>query len=142
MTTIDFWNLLTSSISTILAAIAILLYIIIWRKDKLTSNYDVFDATYMELLKTGLEFPQFRSEEFTIQYKTNPNKDEIIRYETYAFMIWNFCETIFDKSDEKLMETWRVILETENKLHRTWFDQPENFGKFKDSFRKYVNQHL
>lgn len=51
MTTIEFWNLIVSSTATILAGIAILLYIIIWYKDKSSSSYDVFDAMYLDILK-------------------------------------------------------------------------------------------
>jgi hypothetical protein len=50
MTTIEFWNLIVSSTATILAAIAILLYIIIWYKDKSNNSYEVFDATYLDIL--------------------------------------------------------------------------------------------
>lgn len=61
MTTIEFWNLLVSSTATILAAIAILLYIILWYKDKSNNSYDIFDATYLDILKTGMENPSFRN---------------------------------------------------------------------------------
>ena len=55
MTTIEFWNLIVSSTATILAGIAILLYIIMWYKDKSSNSYDIFDATYLDILKTGME---------------------------------------------------------------------------------------
>lgn len=42
------------------------------------------------------------------------------------------------KGDEDLMKTWAVVIETENKLHRLWFDDPDNFGKFKTKFREFV----
>jgi hypothetical protein len=50
MTTIEFWNLIVSSTATILAGIAILLYIILWYKDKSNNSYDIFDATYLDIL--------------------------------------------------------------------------------------------
>lgn len=98
MTTVEFWELLVSSTATLLAAIAILLYIILWYKDKKISNYDVFDSIYLDILKTGLEYPQLRIIEYINTYKELPPEDQI-RYETYAFICWNFCETIFDKGD-------------------------------------------
>ncbi len=140
MTNIEFWNLLVSSTATILAATAILLYIILWFRDKNISSYDVFDSTYLDILKTGLEYPQFRNSEYIKNYKNLP-EDERIRYEIYAFICWNFCETIYDKGDAELMKTWSVVIDEENKLHRIWFDNPENFGKFKNEFREFIISH-
>jgi hypothetical protein len=138
MTTIEFWNLLVSSTSTILAAVAILLYIIIWYKDKSNNSYEVFDTTYLDILKTGMENPSFRNPELTNDYLNSFSGDEKIKYEIYAYISWNFCETIFDKKDKKLMETWTIVIETENRLHRKWFDNIENHNKYKDSFRNYI----
>ncbi len=142
MTTIEFWNLMVSSAATILSALAILLYIILWNKDKSDNSYHVFDATYLDILKTGMENPSFRNPILTNDYANNFFEDEKIKYEIYAFISWNFCETIFDKGDVELMQTWYVVIETENNLHRKWFDNPENAKKFKESFRKYIQDTL
>jgi hypothetical protein len=142
MTTIEFWNLIVSSTATILAAIAILLYIIIWYKDKSNNSYEVFDATYLDILKTGMDNPSFRNPELTNDYLNSFSGDERIKYEIYAFISWNFCETIFDKKDKELMKTWTVVIETENSLHRKWFNNPENHNKYKDSFRKYISEEF
>lgn len=138
MTTIEFWNLLVDSVATLLAAIAILLYVIFWFRDKTANSYDVFDATYMDLLKIAMENPSFRNPEMTQQYETAFSGDEKIKYELYAFMCWNFCETVFDKQDKELMNTWRVIIEFESSLHAKWFENPSNNNKFKPSFREYI----
>lgn len=61
------------------------------------------------------------------------------RYETYAFICWNFCETIYDKMDDDLMRTWSVVIENENRLHRRWFEQAENQSKFKKEFRDFIS---
>lgn len=140
MTTIEFWNLLVDSVATLLAAVAILLYVIFWFRDKTTNSYDVFDATYMELLKIAMDNPSFRNPEYTLHYETAFVGDEKIKYELYAFMCWNFCETIFDKQDKELMKTWKVIIESESQLHLKWFKNPNNNAKFKSSFREYINQ--
>jgi hypothetical protein len=142
MTTIELWNLIVSSTATILAAIAILLYIILWYKDKRNNSYDVFDTTYLEILKTGMDNPTFRNPTLTSDYQNAFSENEKIKYEIYAFISWNFCETIFDKGDEELMKTWSVVIETENSLHRKWFDHPDNTGKFKDSFKEYISTLL
>lgn len=140
MTTIEFWNLLVDSIATLLAAVAILLYVIFWFRDKTTNSYDVFDATYMELLKIAMDNPSFRNPQYTHHYETAFVGDEKIKYELYAFMCWNFCETIFDKQDKELMKTWKVIIEHESQLHLKWFKNPNNNAKFKNSFSTYINQ--
>ena len=80
MTTIEFWNLLVSSTATIFAAIAILLYIILWYKDKSNNSYDVFDATYLDILKTGMENPSFRNPVLTNDYINSFSGNEKIKY--------------------------------------------------------------
>ena len=142
MTTIEFWNLIVSSTATILAGIAILLYIILWYKDKSDNSYDIFDATYLDILKTGMENPSFRNPILTNDYLNSFSENEKIKYEIYAFITWNFCETIFDKGDDELMKTWSVVIDIENSLHRKWFDNPENTKKFKESFRLNIQNNL
>ncbi len=66
MTNIEFWNLIVSSTATLLAGIAILLYIIMWYKDKSSNSYDAFDATYLDILKIGMENPSFRNPILTV----------------------------------------------------------------------------
>lgn len=139
MNTVEFWNLLVDSIATLLAAIAILLYVVFWFRDKTTKSYDVFDSTYMDLLKLAMENPSFRNPQLIDDYEHAFTGDQKVRYELYAFMCWNFCETIFDKGDKELMKTWSVIIEAESRLHRKWFEKQENRQKFKDSFCEYIN---
>ena len=64
-------NLIVSSVSTILAGIAILLYIILWKKEKESSNYEIFDTFQLDILKTGMEYPKFRNPNYTKNYKNN-----------------------------------------------------------------------
>jgi Fe-S cluster assembly ATPase SufC len=142
MTTAELLSLIVDSTATILAAVAILLYIILWNKDKRNNSYDVFDTAYLEILKTGMENPAFRNATLTREYQNAFSDNEKIKYEIYAFISWNFCETIFDKGDEELMKTWAMVIETENSLHRNWFDHPDNRLKFKESFRQYISTIL
>ena len=142
MKTFDFYYLIVSSTATILGAIAILLNVLLWRRDKTHNAYDVFDATYLDILKMAIENPQFRNLKLTTNYKESFAENELIKYETYAFISWNFCETIFDKGNEVLMETWIVVISEENKLHRKWFDDAANRTKFKEPFRKYILQNF
>ena len=139
MTGVELANLIVGSCSTLLSATAIFLYIILWYKDKQHSDYDTFDSLYLEILKTGIEYPKLRNPDYIQDYKTMQSEDRI-RYESYAFIVWNFCETIFDKSDESLLKTWIGVLETENHLHRSWFEAPENGHIFKDEFKAFIHE--
>jgi len=141
MSTTEFWNLLVSSTATILSAVAIFLSVILWYRQRIHETYDVFDATYLDILKIAIKNPQFRNPKLTRNYYSSFSDNDRIKYETYAFICWNFCETIFDKGDKELMKTWSVVIDTENKIHRNWFDAEENFDKFKDTFRAYIKSN-
>jgi hypothetical protein len=101
--------------------------------------YAELDRVYFELLKIGLERPYLRA---------SLPPDEPARaseYEAYAFMVWNFLETVVDRcegtSNRSLRETWYPIVATESALHRAWFDAPENRRKFKERFRRFIEAH-
>src|SRR5580698_2785997 len=72
--------------------------------------YAELDRVYFELLRIGLDRPYLRAPE--------PPTDEARarEYETYAFMVWNFLETVVDRcdssSDRKLRETWYPVIAT------------------------------
>jgi hypothetical protein len=141
MTSIELANLIVSSVSTLLSATAIFLYIVLWYKDKDHDSYDTFDTLYLDILKTAIEYPDLRNPEYIQGYKSLPSTERI-RYEAYAFIVWNFCETIYDKSSEELLRTWIGVLVTENRLHSEWFAAPENSHIFKDEFKTYVKNTL
>jgi hypothetical protein len=94
---------------------------------------------YFELLKIGLERPAL------LAFPTAPDPAKAREYDAYAFMVWNFVETIFDRcqgrSRRRLRETWYPIIAAENAVHRAWFDQPENRSKFKERFIRFIDTH-
>lgn len=100
------------------------------------SYYAELDRVYFDLLKIGLERPYL----LTSPPPTDPTKAK--EYEAYAFMVWNFIETVVDRcegsSNRHLRETWYPIVATENAMHRAWFDLPENRRKFKERFRRFI----
>jgi hypothetical protein len=103
-------------------------------------TYRDLDFLYLEVLKIGIENPRFVNPKLTNQYPLAFEGEERLRYESYAFLTWNVCETIFDRrTDEELYQTWLPILRVENKRHRRWFDLPENRLGFKDAFQRYVS---
>ena len=140
MNNLELLGFVVDCLSTLLAATAILIYIHFWIKDKRINSYNVFDSLYQDILKTGLEYPQFRNPEKTRDYKNSFSENQLIQYEIYAYMCWNFCETIYDKKDKRLMRTWFVVLEEERNLHLQWINQPENELKFKPEFLLYIKQ--
>ena len=98
--------------------------------------YAELDRVYFELLKIGLERPELLS------FPASPDPAKADQYGAYAFMVWNFVETIFDRcqgwSKRRLRETWYPIIAAENALHRAWFDLPENRRRFKQRFVRFI----
>ena len=98
--------------------------------------YAEIDRVYFELLKIGLERPELLS------FPAAPDPAKEREYGAYAFMVWNFVETIFDRSQgwsrRRLRETWYPIIAAENALHRDWFDLPENRRRFKQRFVRFI----
>lgn len=135
---LDILNFIVGSTSTLLSAIAIYLYIILWKKDKTDGAYDVFDATYKDILSIAIDNPELRSYELSSKYSESFSGIELIKYETYAFMSLNFCETLFDKGNDELMKTWSVVIKLELELHKTWILNPTNKLKYKSEFIDYL----
>lgn len=103
--------------------------------------YNDLDRLYLELLKVGLAYPQFINPEATRTFMQSFQDDELLKYETYAFMTWNLCETIYDqRENEALYRTWLPIVKVENRRHRAWFEIEENRLGFKREFQQFVLQ--
>jgi hypothetical protein len=97
--------------------------------------YAELDRVYFELLKIGLERPYLRAP----TSPTDPARAS--EYDAYAFMVWNFLETVVDRCDRvsMLRETWYPVVATEGALHRAWFDLAENRRKFKARFCRFID---
>lgn len=100
------------------------------------SYYAELDRVYFELLKIALERP------YLIDFVTTPDPGRQREYDVYAFMVWNFLETIVDrcKGNKALCDTWYPIVAAENALHRNWFDRPDNKCKFKQGFIDFIEK--
>lgn len=122
--------------------------IAIWRshkaskKEQSVDTYSDLDSLYLEVLKIGMENPKFRNKKMTSKYKTAFKGDDRLKYEVYAYIVWNACETVYDrtKGDDENWKTWEPIIVEENDLHRQWFDDnttkadDEHPAKFKQKF--------
>lgn len=133
-------SLFISIISATLSFGAITVTYLIFRRQQDTQSYANIDQMYFEILRLAIEHPQLRNREETARYYELPPSDRV-RYENYAFICWNLCETIFDRQavhgkNVRLSETWFPVILEENQLHQSWFNH--NLGKFKKSFQDYI----
>lgn len=118
----------------VLASIAVVLSVIVFKRTVDYQAYKDVDSDYREVLKIGLDHPDFRNLEWTSEY-TKKDPKEKLSYEQYAFMIWNIIEAIFDRGT--IDKTWIPVIILEKKLHYKWLEQ--NRDKFKDKFLNYVD---
>lgn len=106
--------------------------------------YAEIDRVYFELLKIGLERPELLTYPTSPTSPTSPDPAKASQYGAYAFMVWNFVETIFDRcqgwSKRRLRETWYPIIASENALHRVWFELPDNRRRFKQRFVRFIEK--
>ena len=54
-------------------------------------RYQELDNMYMRILEIRIEHPSFRDISKTKDYENNFKDQEKIRYENYAYIVWNFC---------------------------------------------------
>ncbi|MGH9981333.1 MAG: hypothetical protein ACRD6U_07250 [Nitrososphaeraceae archaeon] len=54
-------------------------------------RYQELDNMYMRILEIGIEHPSVRDIPKTKDYENNFKDQEKIRYENYAYIVWNFC---------------------------------------------------
>ena len=121
--------------------IVLTLFYSIWsfRTTLRDSYYAELDRVYFDLLQIGLEHPDL------LDFPASPDPSNARRYDAYAFMVWNFVETVYDRCQgwwkRRLRETWYPVIAAENARHRAWFDRPENRLKFKEPFRRFIDAH-
>jgi hypothetical protein len=128
---------LTEIAGPILASLAVILSILVFKKTLDYQAYREMDSNYMEVLKLGMENPFLRDKKW-IQNPFNrgplSNRDQVLKYDQYAYMVWNICETIFDR--KKVDRTWTPVIRTEKELHKEWLQNNES--KFKPEFLKFI----
>jgi hypothetical protein len=103
------------------------------------SYYAELDRVYFDLLQIGLEHPDL------LDFPGPPDPAKAREYDAYAFMVWNFVETVYDRCQGwwkgRLRETWYPVIAEENLRHRQWFNLPHNRRKFKENFCRFIDQH-
>ncbi|MDX2204774.1 MAG: hypothetical protein NW223_18640 [Hyphomicrobiaceae bacterium] len=123
-----------------------------YAKAMTSQRYDALDRTYMDLVLLRVQHPDFNDPgRLYAESLSEAAAEQRRRYDSYAFALFNYLETIADKcSDElkaapaggtpDLVETWGPILVSESWQHRFWFTERSSRvdDRFKEKFRKLV----
>lgn len=85
-----------------------------------STNYSQLDTMYQQILSLAVERPHLRVHAGSRARSDPAEKSE---YDSYAFIVWNFVETVRDRceDDQALRETWGPVIAVEHALHRDWF---------------------
>ncbi len=134
-----FWSAIgaiSGSVASILGALALIYSMFAYRESLMLSHYSELDGMYSNLLQIALDKP------YLVTPSSKLNSEQSAEYDIYAFLVWNFLETISDRCahNKQLDETWSPVLHTEALRHLAWFKDPENFPKFKKSFHDSINE--
>ncbi len=123
-------------IATTLAIFALIYSMRTYRKTMQVVHYGEIDKMYFEILKEALNKP------FLLRHDITRTVEEEIQYNTYAFIVWNFLESIYDRCmlDHDLQKTWFPIIEAERKIHLAWIQNEENRPKFKAEFLNFIEK--
>jgi hypothetical protein len=124
------------AIGTIVLAVGIPLAIISAGREERDTFYATLDRTYFEIQKLIVEHPHLS--------QPNPagkTPEQIIQYDAFAFILWNFIEAIYDysKQEKLLAVTWGCVLRYEAGAHSAWFRNAENRKKFKPEFIRCID---
>jgi len=139
------WDPLISVISAFGVIIAIGISgiaIIITNKTSRRQTHDTaykdVDEQIVDFLKMAVERPELRDPTKTKKFMDAFKGDDEIRYEAYANICWNVCESVFDKIliNKKMRDTWEPVIIAENRRHREWLKKSKD--GFKDEFLVYM----
>ena len=123
-------------IATTLAIFALIYSMRTYRKTMQIVHYGEIDKMYFEILKEALNKP------FLLKHDSERSTEEELQYNTYAFIVWNFLESIYDRCmlDHALQKTWFPIIQAERKIHLPWIQENENRAKLKAEFLSFIDK--
>ena len=136
-------ELLFTVLSNLLGSIAICLSAYAFIITKREAVYGALDQQYSELLKIGMDKPEYRNFNQTTNYLSSfSDANTLIAYETYAYLSMNWCETVIDRASKSkiLADTWYPAVKIEYKLHKSWFQNPDNAHLYKQQFHKMMEE--
>lgn len=133
------WTAISSIMSilaTMMAIFALIYSMRTYRKTMQIVHYGEIDKMYFEILKEALAKPHL------VRQGIERDAEQAVEYDIYAFIVWNFLESIYDRCmlDHALQKTWFPIIEAERKIHLAWIEEDENRAKFKAEFLRFVDE--
>lgn len=122
-------------IATMMAVFALIYSMRTYNKTMQVVHYGEIDKMYFDILKEALAKPHL------VMQNIERSKEQDVEYELYAFIVWNFLESIYDRcmSDDALKTTWFPIIGAESQIHLSWIKNPKNRIKFKDEFLNFID---
>lgn len=132
------WTAISSIMSilaTMMAIFALIYSMRTYRKTMQIVHYGEIDKMYFEILKEALAKPHL------VRQGIERDVEQETEYTIYAFIVWNFLESIYDRCmlDAELKTTWFPIIEAERSIHLAWIQQEENRAKFKMDFLRFID---
>ena len=133
------WTAISSIMSilaTMMAIFALIYSMRTYRKTMQIVHYGEIDKMYFEILKEALAKPHL------VRQGIERDVEQATEYNIYAFIVWNFLESIYDRCmlDSELKTTWFPIIEAERSIHLVWIQKSENRAKFKTEFLKFIDE--
>jgi hypothetical protein len=127
------------ALGTVALAFGIPWSIVNSRREERDTFYATLDRTYFEIQKLQIDHPHLCR--VSTDGKT---EDQIAQYDAFAYLTWNFVESIFDYSgnDAVLRETWQCVMHYESRRHADWFAEERNLLKFKTRFREHMESNV
>lgn len=130
--------------SCFFALLAIIVAVCFYIRNLRWNSYRYLADVYYEILKMGMEHPDFLNPEKTRKYKEiwGPDSKEFFRYGAYAHMCWAHAVDIFgaEFSKETLKKLYAPTFERYNTLHGVWLrDNGSTF--LVKSFLKFVKSN-
>ncbi len=115
--------------------------------------YAQLDGTYLEIQKLIIDYPHL-GDPAALLKNPEANPEQLTQYDAFAFIVWNFIESIYDfthkdddspqrrRMNDMLSQSWECIVDHEGARHAQWFVLAKNQKKFKKSFCDYVASKL
>lgn len=134
----DFAGAIGAIIAAVIAGIALLVSVRTYKSTTSLSHYAELDQMYADLLRLAVEIPHLR-----LSPAPQRTADEQAQFDAYAYMIWNFIETVYDRiyddsdADKKLRKTWCMVIREEKRLFGEWFNN--HHDKFKSKLKSFID---
>ena len=135
------WNLIALILVVLVSGLAVFITYMTFRMSLDRNAYSDLDTMYEDILKLGFEHPEFRDVAKTSTYQKSFTKNKLIQYDTYAYIVWNVCETAYDytRKNKNNWNTWKPVILEEHRLHGSWLMDELNQKRFKSEFIKFTS---